>query len=127
IFTVSTEFFVSSVSATYIAAIGPLQAGTGGSPPATLACPRMLSARAQPMELVSHDPLLKPATKTRDGSTHNVASTAARVASKYWRSGVSAASWLKQLPTAPLSPTRMASFIEAICSGIGDSPLAPQP
>src|SRR5258708_12465773 len=107
--------------------IGPVQVGSEPcAQPLAFPWARMIPPRAQPSRFVSHDPLLKPAMKTRLLLTQKLDSTCLRVSSKYAISGESGAPVLKQLPTG-LRPTKMALLIEAVCIEITSVPLPPHP
>jgi hypothetical protein len=89
----------------------------GGGPPEALPCPRSTSPRAQPIRLVSHEPLLKPSMKMRFWSTQKPASTAASAASKKSISGEGGDSVMKQSRPATsalgLKPSTIASDLDA--------------
>src|SRR5579863_4790316 len=109
-----------------MAAMGPAQVGTAGKPPVAFPCPRTMPARAQPIKLASHDPLLKPAINTCAWSTQKDASMVDNTASKKLISGESASLVSKHCPTG-LRPTSMAFLPDAFCMGKTCEPLPPQP
>src|SRR5277367_5753191 len=117
-------FVGSPSSCASIAAMGPVQVGTGGKPPVALPWARTIPARAQPIRLESQEPLLKPAMYTCALSMQYADSTADRTASKNGTSGESASLVSKHCPTG-LSPIRMALVVDAVCIGRTCDPFPP--